>query len=231
MKLKMASNTNTDVVGRVRINKDMSDKQKKAGILATVNIVHPAFTTKALIGRSADSKLFVSSESTKTKDGEWFNIVSLSSPMRTKILKAYEQGIDQGCWYLEMLEAERPVITTANANEGLDIRAIYLNDDVSDKQKEAGVVCKATVATSAGNIRGITIFRSKFGQELYLVEQTTGDRKAYELTSEAKAQVLNHVHSLVEDWGEEPVAPVEEVVEEVVEAVEEIPEFDMDIYN
>jgi hypothetical protein len=214
-----------EVVGRVRINREMSTKQVQAGILATANINHPAFITKALIGRTSEGKLFVSSESTQTADGNWFNIVSLSPAMRSKILKAYEDGIEQDTWYLEML-GERPAITTDNANEALDIRAIYINEDINDKQKEAGVVCKATVATSAGNIRGITIFRSKFGKELYLVEQSSGDRKAYELTSEAKAQVLNHIHSLVEDWGEEEV---EEVVEEVT--VDDMPVFNEELYK
>ena len=179
---------------------NLSSAQRNAGIEGKVVLNHPAFTTRCTIYKGR-----VQPSSKKLNSGRWFNIVTLSTSVRNYMLEEFEkyQRGESTPWYLNAVGKERKVIVTnEQSNDTLNIQDIVVQSDLSDSQRNAGILCKVSIRTSIGTIRGITVFVSKYGNSLYLVEQTEDEEDeipAYRLTDEAKAQVLAYVHSLV-DW-------------------------------
>lgn len=180
---------------------NLSNAQRNAGIKGKVVLNHPAFSTRCTIYKDR-----VQPSSRKLDSGRWFNIVTLSASVRSYILEEFEKHQKgESPWYLQVLNKEKEkkvIITNKSSNKTLDIQDIVIQSDLSESQRNAGILCKVSIRTSIGTIRGITVFASKYSNSLYLVEQTEdkeGEIPAYRLTDEAKAQVLAYVHSLV-DW-------------------------------
>lgn len=204
-------------------NIGMNDKQLEAGILGKVTIHHPAFVTRAtLYAGKKDGEIRVQPSSVKTGKDSWFNIVSLTRNLRDYIVEEFLKIEEEGTtpWYLNMQEQEAPQVLDDTANESLDIEDIVYSVTLTDKQKGAGIVAKATIRTSIGSLRGLTIFKSKFGQSLYAVAQAEdedGDIPAYRLTKQAEAQVLLFLHNSMEEWD----APAETKEEKKLSAEEQ----------
>lgn len=212
-------NTPVVVDKRVRLlfNTNISADQRKSGIIAKVQILHPAFSTRVTIWENEKGTRRVSGSSLKTGEGntskDYFNIVLLEPGFRDYIMnefKAYEEGKQTStgeAWYLNVVGKHGPTPTATKENTELDIEEITLAANLSDKQKEVGMVCKVQVKTPIATLRGISVFQSQFGQSLYLTEQTEdtdGKIPGYKLSREAEAQVLGYIHSFVKEWGEAP---------------------------
>lgn len=215
---------------------DINQAQASAGIIGKVLIHHPAFTTRATLYKSATGIKRVSGASIKTNNPNpemaWFNIVTFESAFREFVLAEYEKEIagtrDKTPWYQRLVGEKAVEITAEQANETLDIQNIFLNLKLTENQAGAGMLCKVNVKTSIGTIRGYSVYKSKFGSQLYGIEQEESEKiKAYTLSREAEAQVLNFIHPLVVGWG---TAPTPKAVEVGVPA-EELPVFDPSIYE
>lgn len=208
------------VDNRVRLlfNTNITDDQKKSGVVAKCQVLHPAFSTRVTIWKNDKGVLRVSGSSLHTGEGkeakDYFNVVLLEPGFRDYIMNEYKafmegkQTSTAEAWYLNVIGKHGPTATAAKENAELDITEITLIANLSDKQKEVGMVCKAQIKTPIATLRGISIFQSRYGKSLYLTEQTEDEHNkisAYKLSREAEAQTLGYVHSLVTEWGEPPV--------------------------
>lgn len=210
-RIQKAKEFDKNIIGLI-FNYDMSNKQVESGILGKATIHHPAFTTRVTIYEGKDGVMRVQPSSVKTGDNRWFNIVSLTENLRDFVLEefvALADGKETEAWYLQ--EQVPPKVLDDTKNESLDIEDIVYSTKLSDKQKEAGIVAKATIRTSVGSLRGYTIFNSKYGKGLYGVAQAEdedGNIPAYRLSKQAEAQVLLFLHNSINEW--EAVAPKKE---------------------
>jgi hypothetical protein len=244
---------------RVTFNERLSDKQIEAGIVAKATIIHPAFTTRATI-RENNSRLYVFGSSVQSNNGNnsegennnnsggtWFNIVSLEQAFRNYIIEKYKEFKEgkmkaRDAWYLQEVGKHAPIPTASETSEELDILGLTIVTNLSDDQINSGIVAKVNMKTSIADVRGITVYRSMFGESLYLQEQAEDkDRKipGYRLTKEAEVQILSYLHSLVTDWGEPPTPKerkstngksIEETVEKLLGEGERDPIFNEDRY-
>lgn len=218
---------------------DTTKAQHDAGILGKVLVFHPAFSTRATLYKSANGIIRVSGASVKTNNPNpelaWFNIVNFDASFREYIISEYGKEIagerDRTPWYEKMKGEKTIEITSLESNDTLDIDRIYLNLKLTDGQTEAGMLCKVNIKTSIGTVRGYSVYKSKYGRQLYGIEQEEAkDIKAYSLTREAEAQVLNLIHGLVENWDEPVKKETPVVVEQQVEA-DDLPPFDASMYE
>lgn len=235
---------------RVSFNERLSDKQIEAGIVAKATIIHPAFTTRATI-RENNGRLYVFGSSVQSNSagenngGTWFNIVSLEQAFRNYIIEKYKEFKEgkmkaRDAWYLQEVGKHAPIPTASETSEELDILGLTIITNLSDDQINSGIVAKVNMKTSIADVRGITIYRSMFGESLYLQEQAEDkDRKipGYKLTKEAEVQILSYLHSLVTDWGEPPTPKkrtngksMEETIEKLLGEEEKDPTFNEDRY-
>lgn len=206
-------------------NTSLTESQKKAGVIGKVTIMHPAFTTRATMFEK-DGVRSVQGASRLMDDNEtWFNIVRLTESFRDYILEQFAGFEANGTgtpWYLRSVgnrtkafmenivdvinkadEVDVDVFNEDFVNKFLDIKDISYSTKMSDSQKKAGIIAKASVETSIGSVRGYTIFKSKFGNSLFGSAQTEDEDNeipAYVLSPDCEAQVLALLHNGIEDW-------------------------------
>lgn len=218
---------------------DVTKPQFDAGIIGKVLVFHPAFTTRATLYKSQNGIIRLSGASVKTNNPNpemaWFNIISFDAPFREYVISEYLKVIegtgDKTPWYQKMLGERVVEVSSEQGNESLDIERIFLNLKLTEGQTGAGMLCKVNIKTSIGSVRGYSVYKSKYGKQLYGIEQEEAEGiKAYTLSREAEAQVLNLIHGLVENWDEtQAPAKKEEVVVTVASADE--PPFDASMYE
>ncbi len=183
--------------------------QKRSGVVGKVVVITPVFSTRATIFNS-DNGLRLSTSSIKTGEKQWFNNVVMPEEVRVHILKAFiawykgERGTP---WYQSKLGEKTIVVSNKDSNETLGILNIFASGRLSAKQRDVGMIARASVQTEFGTVRGASIFRSKFDESLYFIpaNEGTNDERipAYRLTREAEAQVLAFLHENT-NFGEEP---------------------------
>ena len=183
--------------------------QKLANVVGKVIVITPVFQTRGTVFLT-EKGLTLSTSSIKTGEKTWFNNVTMSQEVRLHILKAFDawrNGARQEPWYLRKAGEHKVAVTAERTNEDLGIINIFASGRLSAKQKSAGMVARVAVQTELGTVRGASIFKSQFGDELYLVPASEGtdDNRvpAYRLTREAEAQVLMFLHNNVK-FDEEP---------------------------
>lgn len=206
---------NTDIVD-LAFNTNLSEKQKKANILAKVIIKHPAFTCTGTIYTNKEGKRWVNTASIKTgktEDAKWFDIVRLTYSFKQYILNEFDKldTEEQEPWYMKKLNVEAVTqdVVDAIENESLDIIKLSFSYILSDQQKKANIKAKVNVETSIGTVVGYTVYLSQYGKALYgrPQELDSGDDEdkkvtAFELTPLCEAQVLSYIHNSMEeeDW-------------------------------
>jgi len=109
-------------------------------------------------------------------------------------------------WYLNR-KGDLGAVTAEESNESLGIRKINVIP-VTEVQEKAGMLCKVRLNTYAATIENISIYESDHTPgDIYL---KVGGRKVgteshpkwqhdVKLTSQAKAQILSYVYSLLEE--------------------------------
>lgn len=218
-----------DKVVNLAFQLNVSKAQKNSGILGKVLIFHPAFTTRATLFKSANGIIRVSGSSMKTANGDWFNIVTLHRSFRDYIIREYKKEIagenNETPWYEKMKGSVTKVVNSELVNESLDIESINLLTNLSDKQIETNMLCKVTVSTSIATLRSFSVYKSKFGPQLYGMAQNEDSENtipAYTLSRECEAQVFNIIHPLVNDWDKSYKKEMKKTVEDAVG--EEVPD-------
>lgn len=228
-------------------NLTTSKAQKNAGILGKVTIHHPAFTTRATLFENKGI-IRVNGPALIAGGGKpIFNIVTLEPAFREEIIREYHKEIngtrETGVWYKQMLGTRTKEVTNEVTNESLDIKNLIVMANLSEKQLQADMLCKVTIVTSVASLRSYTVLKSKFGQQLYGVpqnEDVDNTVPAYKLSRETEAQILNLIHPVVTDWGEDTVKQAVKEAVKVEAEVEraqdislqtEVPVFDASLYN
>lgn len=213
---------------RLIFNNSLSKEQKKNNILAKVQIIHPAFSTRATIFKLDEGKYRVSGSSKKSENGDWFNIVTLNKEFRSYIVREYKAWVagerKESPWYLSLVGKNETNIPLELSNEELDIVSIEINDDMSTKQSAKGMLAKIDINTSIGALKGYTVSLSQFAEELYGMAPTESDivvSPGFKLSHFAEAQILAVCHNAVEGWS--TVSPAEKEQEE-----EDVPPIDED---
>lgn len=188
---------------------NVSQAQLNSGIVGKVIIHHPAFVTRATLFKSPNGAIRVAGSSIKSGENGWFNIVTLEPGFRDFIVNEYLKEIagerDSTPWYIKMQGEHSKVVNGELENESLDIKNIIIMTNLSEKQIQSNMLCKATIVTSVATIRSFSIYKSQFGKQLYGQAQTEDADNtipAYTLSRECEAQVLNLIHPLVTNWDE-----------------------------
>lgn len=210
--IKVTSNEKTYAGIRVYFNTKLSEGQKDAGVVAKGTVVHPLFTTRVTLFKK--NGIRVSAPSVKSSGGDWFNIVTLDAQFRNWIAEQYKESkknLPVEAWYLE----EEPVVPEV----GEENTTLYTN--LTANQLKAGMLCNATLHTDVGDLRGISVFKSNYGDSLNLSIQTEdeeGKIPAFRLNRGAERQLLQYLHGLIE-WDEEPEIEEEDVSDAINKAV------------
>ena len=210
--IKVTSVEKTYAGVRVYFNTKLSEGQKDAGVVAKGTVVHPLFTTRVTLFKK--NGIRVSAPSIKGSGGDWFNIVTLDQQFRNWIAEQYKESkknLPVEPWYLED-EPEVPEVGEENLT-------LYTN--LTNNQLKAGMICNATLHTDVGDLRGMSVFKSNYGDSLNLAVQTEDDEgkiPAFRLNRRAERQILQYLHSLVE-WDEEPEIEEEDVSDAINKAV------------
>lgn len=187
------------------VNKNLSEEQKKAGVIAKVQIRHPAVSFIATIW-SKDGRKWVSEPAQEGRK-QWFPLVSLTKEVRDYILNLVNSDVeDNSAWYLDMVGSHTMNITNEASNPDLGIDTITVDGQLTNKQAGKGMVCKVNVVTTIGTFIGYTIWNSKFGLSLYGTAPSEGSAPedgnrgapGYRLSREATAQVLAYLHPMVD---------------------------------
>ena len=207
----------------LNFNTSLTEAQERSGVVAKVTVIHPAFTTRATIFEK-NGNFNVQGASKLLDDENWFNIVFLTQSFREYIVAEFENFKENSAnvepWYLNRIgKREYEVVDNDVVNPTLDITNIIYTTKLSDNQKKAGIVAKASIQTSIGTVRSLTIFKSKFGNSLYSRAQTEDEDDeipAYALSKDCEAQVLAVLHNGIEDWTIEAKDPVAEAVANAV---------------
>lgn len=227
LRLPNASGTESSAIDeRVEfiVNKNLSADQKKAGVIAKVQVRHPVASFTVTVW-TKNGRKWVSEPSQEGKK-QWFLLVSLAKEIKDHILYLVENSEeDTSAWYLDMVGEHTINITAEASNPDLGLEAITVDSNLTDKQREKGVVCKVNLVTTIGSFLNYTIWNSKFGESLYgnspsegsyNVEEDSKQRgnPGYRLSREATAQVLAYLHPMV-DFTQviAPAAPVNIVTE------------------
>ena len=190
------------------INTSVSENQKNAGIVAKIQVRHPAVSFTATIFQNQGRK-FVQVPAQQGSNGKtWFPVISLTNEVKDYLIHLYENDKeDRSAWYLELENtAITKKITGDNNNPDLDILDIIIDNNLTYKQQAKNMICKVNIVTSIGTLHNYTIWDSKFGRSLYGMAPTDGktDRDngrgimGYRLAREATAQVLNYLHKMVD---------------------------------
>jgi hypothetical protein len=217
---------NPDPRMRISIStNNLTENQKNAGLVAKVQLKHPAFVMTVDIRQSnrRAGSYFVSTPSQKStgKDNKpsWYACAALDQNVQNYILYLFEHRDDEKtsdkAWYLDELGEHTTFITMEPANEALGITDIELIGDLSDEQVKANMVCKAHIHTTVGTLFNYTVFESTFGMnQLFgnapqLIMGTDDNGKdrtnpAYRLTELGTMQVLNFIHNKAEFDGNKP---------------------------
>lgn len=214
LKVSTTEKLNSDYEGvRVYFNTNLSDGQKDAGVVAKGTVVHPLFTTRVTLFKKGTIR--VSAPSVKSAStGDWFNIITLDATFRDFISAKYSEfkkNLPVEPWYLNA-EPEVPEIT----EDMLTIRTA-----LNENQLRAGMICNLTIKTNVGDLRGISVFKSNFGDSLNLAiqaEDEEGKIPAFRLNRTAERQLLQYLHNMI-DWEAEPEIEEESVEEAVNKAV------------
>ena len=203
-----------------QVNRNLSENQKISGVIAKVQIRHPAFTVVATVWNRKGRKSVTTPQQESSKGGSWYTLVNLEKNVRDYILYMVEHSEeDNSAWYLDMIGEYTTKITAEDKNSDLGIESIIADGNLTDNQTRAGMLCKVNLVTTIGTIYGYTIWNSKFGQSLFGTSPNEGGQSedgtrgnpAYRLTREATAQVLAYLHGMV-DWTQtREVAPKAEV--------------------
>jgi hypothetical protein len=193
----------------LNINRNLSAKQVAAGILAKVQLRHPAFSCNLTIWRGTTGP-WVAQVQQQGRKESWYPVVSLKEEVKAYIIDRYLHDTeDTSAWYLEMVNKEITIKPTdTESNEGLGIESIIIDDRLTANQITKDVICKVNINTTIGTLHGYTIWKSKFGTSLYgtapiegkLAEGEDAERglAGYRLTREATAQVLSFLHKQVD---------------------------------
>ena len=190
------------------VNKNLSKEQKDAGVVAKVQVRHPAVSFIATVWQK-DGRKWVSEPAQEGKK-QWFPLVALAKEVRDYILFLVDHSEeDNSAWYLDMVGEYTTKITAEATNPDLGIEAITVDGNLTYNQKAKGMVCKVNIVTSIGSFLGYTIWNSKFGESLYGTAPAEGARRednddnirgnpGYRLSREATAQVLAYLHPMVD---------------------------------
>lgn len=211
------------------VNTNLSNDQKNAGVVAKVQVRHPAVTFTVTVWQK-NGRRWVSEPSQKyTKEGKvsWFAQVSLLPEVKEHILSIIDSQ-ENSAWYLEALGSRTTSVTTEANNPDLGIEAVTADSNVvmTANQIRKGILCKVNIVTTIGTLMGFTVGKSTFGNFLYgsaPTEGATEDNKrgnpTYRLTYEGLAQVMNYLHTLA-DFEKEVELPEEVAVENAQETQE-----------
>jgi hypothetical protein len=198
-----------------QVNRNLTQGQKDSGVIAKVQIRHPAFSCIATVwDRGGRKSVTVPQQASSRNDKtNYYPLVNLNKEVRDLILYMVENGeeTDNSAWYLEMVGPHTIKITDEDNNEDLGILSIIADGNLSNKQVKAGMLGKVNIITTIGTLYSYTIWNSKFGQSLYGTPPNEGGNStedgqrnppAYRLSREATAQVLCYLHKNM-DWNAE----------------------------
>jgi len=214
------------------INKNLSSQQRSAGIVAKVQVRHPAVSFIATVWQSKDGRKWVS-EPAQARNKGWFPLVSLDKEVKDYILYLVDHNEeDNSAWYLDMVDKDITIrVTNGSSNPGLGIEAITIDNNLTYKQHRSGMICKVNLVTTIGSFFGYTAWCSKFGDSLYGTAPAEGSASdnaqrgnpGYRLSREATAQVLAYLHGMV-DFKEKPDIPLEDALEDLEDNKENMKE-------
>lgn len=187
----------------LQINRKLSDKQTKEGVVAKVQVRHPAFSVIATVWNKSGRKYVTVPQQESNKGGQWYTLINLNKEFRDYILYMVEnEDTDSSAWYMDT-DTQTINYTFGDSNPDLGIESIVADGNLTYNQVRAGMICKVNLVTTIGSVFSYTIWNSKFGQSLYGTAPTEGDadndNTAYRLTREATKQVLRYLHSNI-DW-------------------------------
>ena len=192
------------------ITTNLTPEQRASGVVAKVQVRHPAIASLLVTVWQKDGRKWVSEPSQKGKNG-YFPFVTLTKEVKDYILFLLDNPNEQkaGSWYLDMLGPRTTTVTAEGSNPDLGIEAIVIDNNMTNKQTVKGMICKVNVVTTIGTLIGFTVWASSFGPFLYgtaPTESTKGEdddtrrrgNPAYRLSNEGMAQVLNFLHPMVD---------------------------------
>jgi hypothetical protein len=230
---------------RFSINTNLSVNQKAGGLLAKVQLSHPAVKCVVDVWKRGN-RIYVTEPSNKSVNArgntQFFAHFVLNDSLKQYICHIAEDRVLNGThdtpWYLDMVGTQTITVTNEVSNPELGIEKIEPIVNMTNNQIEKGMVCKVTLNLDIGKFYGYTVWNSIFDRSLYgNAPQTDSssaqqgeerDRSrnspAFRLSEPATAQVLSFLHPQVdfEAEAQKTAAPtdVTEAVNTVKKAME-----------
>jgi hypothetical protein len=188
------------------VNRNLSREQQNAGVIAKVQVRHPAVSFVVTVWGKDGRKWLTTPSQQGTKS--WFPLITLKDEVRDYILNyADSNEEDNSAWYLDAIGEHTINITDGPTNPDLGIEAIIVDGNLTYRQQGKGMICKVNIVTTIGTIIGYNVWNSKFGRSLYASAPNEGamsddnrqrNNPGYRVSREATAQVLALLHKQVD---------------------------------
>jgi hypothetical protein len=199
-----------EIDGRVEFNvsRNINDNQKANGIIAKVQIYHPAFNAVATVWKNK-RVTFPQQESERNDKKTYFTLVNLKPEVKDYIIWLAENGQleDKEPVYMRKMGTRTTTLEAKDSCPDLGIESIIADENMSDKQREKGMLYKVNIVTTIANLYGYTVSRSKFGPALYGMSPMEGNGEsgntAYKVSPDAHDVIRAYLHQYV-DWSKIP---------------------------